>query len=77
VGKTAEVSIAETQKKKEEFPGLMENMVPGNSFPQICVVSVNNLVGKKAFQCGQNCSLSKHESSMDFSNKRNYIGVIY
>jgi len=26
--------------KKEEFPGIMENMLPENSFPQICVVSV-------------------------------------
>jgi len=26
-------------KKKEEFTGLMGHMVPGNSFPQICVVS--------------------------------------
>jgi hypothetical protein len=32
--------------KKEEFPGLMENMLPGNSFPQICVVSVNESVEK-------------------------------
>jgi hypothetical protein len=32
--------------KKEEFPGIMENMLPGNSFPQICVVSVNKSVGK-------------------------------
>ena len=32
-------------QKKEEFPGLMENMIPGNSFPQICVVSVNECVG--------------------------------
>ena len=30
--------------KKEEFPGAMENMPPGNSFPQICVVSVNEYV---------------------------------
>jgi hypothetical protein len=28
-------------KKKEEFPGFMGNMAPGNSFPQICVVSVS------------------------------------
>jgi hypothetical protein len=28
------------KKKKEEFPGVMGNMLPGNSFPQICVVSV-------------------------------------
>jgi hypothetical protein len=32
------------KEKKEEFPGLMENMLPGNSFPQICVVSVNKCV---------------------------------
>ena len=25
--------------KKEEFPGTMRNMLAGNSFPQICVVS--------------------------------------
>jgi hypothetical protein len=30
--------------KKEEFPGFMENMLPRNSFPQICVVSVNKYV---------------------------------
>jgi len=30
--------------KKEEFPGIMEDMLPGNSFPQICVVSVNKSV---------------------------------
>jgi hypothetical protein len=35
--------------KKEEFPGFMENMRPGNSFPQICVVSVNESVGKSDF----------------------------
>jgi hypothetical protein len=33
--------------KKEEFPGLMENMLPGNSFPQICVVSVHKSVENK------------------------------
>jgi hypothetical protein len=27
------------EKKKEEFTGFMENMLPGNSFPQIWVVS--------------------------------------
>jgi hypothetical protein len=27
------------EDKKEEFTGLMDHMVPGNSFPQICVVS--------------------------------------
>jgi hypothetical protein len=31
-------------KKKEEFPGLMDNMRPENSFPQICVVSVKHFV---------------------------------
>jgi hypothetical protein len=36
------------QEKKEEFPGFMENMLPGNSFPQICVVSVHESVGNRA-----------------------------
>jgi hypothetical protein len=36
-------------KKKEEFPGFMENMLPGNSFPQICVVSVNKSVGNEQY----------------------------
>jgi hypothetical protein len=31
-------------KKKEEFPGGMKVIPPGNSFPQICVVSVNHSV---------------------------------
>ena len=35
---------AEVENKKEEFPGFMKNMRPGNSFPQICVVSVNRIV---------------------------------
>jgi hypothetical protein len=30
------------KEKKEEFPGIMEDMMPGNSFPQICVVSVSD-----------------------------------
>ncbi len=30
--------------KKEEFPGFMDNMLPGNSFPQICVVSKSILL---------------------------------
>jgi hypothetical protein len=29
-------------QKKEEFPGSMKNILPGNSFPQICVVSVGD-----------------------------------
>jgi hypothetical protein len=28
----------------------MENMLPGNSFPQICVVSVNQSVGKASIR---------------------------
>jgi hypothetical protein len=34
--------------KKEEFPGFMDNMQPGNSFPQICVVSGNSFVDDAA-----------------------------
>jgi hypothetical protein len=33
--------ILPEKTKKEEFPGFMKNMLPGNSFPQICVVSGN------------------------------------
>jgi hypothetical protein len=32
-------------RKKEEFTGFMKNMLPENSFPQICVVSRNEYVG--------------------------------
>jgi hypothetical protein len=32
------------RQKKEEFPGFMQNMPPGNSFPQICVVSESHSV---------------------------------
>jgi hypothetical protein len=39
--------------KKEEFPGAMGNMPPGNSFPQICVVSVNHSVENESSKCGQ------------------------
>jgi hypothetical protein len=35
-------SLTYNTSKKEEFPGIMRNMLPGNSFPQICVVSVND-----------------------------------
>jgi hypothetical protein len=49
--------------KKEEFPGNMENMLPGNSFPQICVVSVNEYVENKTFPQG-------HESIQHLSNKK-------
>jgi hypothetical protein len=44
-GDTAESGSCKNVKK-EEFPGFMENMLPGNSFPQICVVSVNKSVEK-------------------------------
>jgi hypothetical protein len=37
-------SVFAATAKKEEFPGFMGNMLPGNSFPQICVVSVNESV---------------------------------
>jgi hypothetical protein len=43
-GKTAGTQNLAHIKKKEEFPGFMENMLPGNSFPQICVVSVIEFV---------------------------------
>jgi hypothetical protein len=36
-------------EKKEEFSDFMENMPPENSFPQICVVSVNESVGNVLF----------------------------
>jgi len=32
--------------KKRGVPRLHESMQPGNSFPQICVVSVNKIVEK-------------------------------
>lgn len=35
-----EVAIPRKKAKKEEFQGTMLNMLPGNPFPQICVVSV-------------------------------------
>jgi hypothetical protein len=35
----AEAVATRRKDKKEEFPGFMGNMLPGNSFPQICVVS--------------------------------------
>jgi hypothetical protein len=38
--------LSREKEKKEEFPGFMENMLPGNSFPQICVVSVKESVEK-------------------------------
>jgi hypothetical protein len=37
------------KRKKEEFPGIMGNMLPGNSFPQICVVTVLNTPYNQGF----------------------------
>ncbi len=52
-------------QKKEEFPGLMENMIPGNSFPQICVVSVNKCVGK--WHLTQRHGRTEAQSNLDSS----------
>jgi hypothetical protein len=41
-------SAKNPQRKKEEFPGITKNMPPGNSFPQICVVSGYIFVGNGA-----------------------------
>jgi hypothetical protein len=41
------LSPSGARKKKEEFPGPMDDTRPGNSFPQICVVSVNDSVGNE------------------------------
>jgi hypothetical protein len=48
------------EMKKEEFPDIMVNMLSGNSFPQICVVSVNQSVGISFFlqEYGRSVSLS-------------------
>jgi hypothetical protein len=35
-------------RKKEEFPGFMENIRPRNSFPQISVVAIDQFVEKRA-----------------------------
>jgi hypothetical protein len=49
-GKGLERRARLTARKKEEFPGFMENMLPGNSFPQICVVSVIESVGYEQYR---------------------------
>jgi hypothetical protein len=54
-----------TKGKKEEFPGFMENMLPGNSFPQICVVSVNKFVEIAYFT-------QEYRRSVAISNKGYY-----
>ena len=43
----------------------MENMLPGNSFPQICVVSVNKYVENKGEMQG-------HTRIVALSNHRGY-----
>jgi hypothetical protein len=37
------------RKKKEEFPGSVLRTPPGNSFPQICVVSVQSILETSYF----------------------------
>jgi hypothetical protein len=43
----ADAVLATKLRKKEEFPGFMVHMQPGNSFPQICVVSESDYVENK------------------------------
>jgi hypothetical protein len=43
-GREHAMRLLRSGRKKEEFPGIMENMLPGNSFPQICVVSRDQFV---------------------------------
>ena len=47
----------------------MENMLPGNSFPQICVVSVNKYVEKVAFNQEHVRSVSKSNSHILLNNQ--------
>jgi hypothetical protein len=42
----------------------MENMLPGNSFPQICVVSVNKCVEKQSFSQEYLGSVAKSNQQM-------------
>ena len=58
-------SRGNAMKKKEEFPGPMENMRPENSFPQICVVSVNQFVEIEVV-------MQEHGGSVNESN-RDYL----
>jgi hypothetical protein len=57
--------MSREKEKKEEFPGFMENMPPGNSFPQICVVSVNECAGDACFAQG-------YIRTPAFSNRKSY-----
>ena len=52
-------------EKKKEFTGLMNTMAPGNSFPQICVVSINKIVEKTIMA-------QEYLRPMTFSNHRIY-----
>ena len=54
--------MGEKMQKKEEFSDIMENMLPENSFPQICVVSVNESVGNVDLvqEYGRSRTLSNH-----------------
>ena len=51
------------QEEKRGVPRPMGNMLPGNSFPQICVVSVNHSVENQAVWQG-------HGRMMSLSNIR-------
>ena len=42
-------SFGADNAKKEEFPGIMDHMLTGNSLPQICVVSESESVGNRYF----------------------------
>ena len=53
----------------------MENMLPGNSFPQICVVSVNDSVGNRSLINGQCSSSFGNERTMSVSNRKYYFLV--
>jgi hypothetical protein len=46
----------------------MENMMPGNPFPQICVVSVNKCVGKHDLT-------QRHLRTEALSNRDYYLSV--
>jgi hypothetical protein len=58
----ARLAVHGAERKKEEFPGNMENMLPGNSFPQICVVSVYKHVGNREL-------IQRHFGSVAESNR--------
>jgi hypothetical protein len=53
------------KSEKIGVPRLHENMLPGNSFPQICVVSVNQNVENKKFT--QEYLIAMAESNLYFT----------